>query len=406
MKRSAIVALTLILALLVSACSSHAQISMTADPAKETTTAAETLTGSIPGTLDRIYQPTYAEGFHLEYYQGGAIIIETHIKETQYTPALSQRVLVLPEGAVEPVDASWQYKLDGFASRVVTLSSSHAGHFENLSAIDCVKGTSIKEESCFIPGLKTALESGEAQYVGAGEKADKERIASLQPQVVFIGGMPSDIELAQKLEESGIFCFYFGDFAEMDYLGRAQWIELIGAMIGQDEQSQDYVRESATAIEGIISRTKAIAVRPKVLWFVHSSSVPNWKLRTHLDYVHSIVSAVGGDLYFPAESKENSVALSNEAFLTYLNGAEKIIHGISLISYPEAKDITYFNKEGQIDFTTAPAYQNDDCYVVGYDWAQDTADALSIIESMAICLYPDEFKDLENSGKIMKFRVE
>ena len=406
MKRVSWVALSLVLTLLLTACGVFAQADLPLEKTGVSTNAAtREAAGSIPGDLERIYQPEYAKGFHIEYYYGGARIIETKIEATMYTPALSQRILVLPADAVEPVNTTWQYKLDGYANRVVTLSSSHAGHFANLSAVDCVKGTSIKADSCYIPELKTALENGATKYVGAGEKADKELIVSLQPQVTFVGGMPSDIELAQKLEESGVFCFYFGDFAEMDYLGRAQWIELIGAFIGKDQESQDYIRESAKSIDNIIARTESIQTHPKVLWFVHSSSVPNWKLRTSLDYVNSIVTAVGGELYCPADSKDNSVSLSNEDFLTYLNGADKIIHGISLISYPEAKDITYFNKEGQIDFATAKAFKNDDCYVVGYDWAQDTADAAGIIQSMAICLYPEVFKDFENSGKIMKFKV-
>jgi hypothetical protein len=108
-------------------------------------------------------------------------------------------------------------------------------------------------------------------------------------------------------------------------------------------------------------------------------------------------------LYFPAEASGTSITLSNEAFLPYMLGADKIVFGVSLNSYKSATDITYFNKEGQVDFSTSPAYQHDECYVVGYDWAQDTANALSIIQSMAVCLYPDEFADLANTTKIIKF---
>ena len=217
--------------------------------------------------------------------------------------------------------------------------------------------------------------------------------------------MQSDVEVAKKLEESGIVCLYFGDFAEDNYMGRAEWMELVGAFIGKEQNAQDYMKENEKGINEIIARTAKNKDKPNVLWFTHSSQAPHWNLRTEKDYVNSIVSAVGGKLYAP-ESEKNSVTLSNEDFLKYMTDADKIIFGVSLNSYKKAKDITFFNKEGQIDFAQSKAFKNDDCYVVGYDWAQDTANALSIIKSAAIAFYPDEFKDLKNDGKIIKFKVD
>lgn len=366
-------------------------------------TAAD-MEGKEAGTLVTTYKPKYATGFSVEYYAGGAKIIATDIKATASTGAYAQRVLLLPEGATEPKDAKWDHKIDGNVERVVTLASSHAGHFSNLDSVSVIKGTSIKDTSCFIPALKTALENGEAQYVGSSSKVDKELVASLQPQVVFVGGMQSDVDLATKLEESGIFCFYFGDFAETHYMGRAQWIELIGAFIGKEQQAQDFMKNNESGINEIIRRTLKIEKKPSVLWFTHSSQAPHWNVRTSEDYVNSIVSAVGGQMLYPEGSTKNSVSLSNEDFLPLMLKADRIVFGVSLNSYASAKDITYFNKEGQIDFSQAPAFAADNCYVVGYDWAQDTANALSIISATAAALYPEEFTDVE-AEKVIKFKV-
>lgn len=363
-------------------------------------------TAPIPGTLLLKYTPKYSKGFHIEFYVGGAKIIATHIEKTANTAAFSQRVLILPQGAAEPKGVAWDKKIQGNIERAVTMSSSHAGHFANLNAVNVVKGTSINTDSCYIPSLKTALQNGGTVYVGAGSLTDKELVASLEPQVVFVGGMQSDTDLASKLEESGIFCFYFGDFAEDDFMGRAQWIELIGAFIGKEKQAQDFIKSSESKVNTILLRASQIQEKPDVLWFTHSSQAPHWNLRTSYDYVNSMVSSLGGKLIFPPGTTENTIKLSNESFLEYMTGADRIIYAISLNSYKEAKDITYFNKEGQVDFSTSPAFINNHCYVVGYDWAQDTADVAGIVGSLAICLYPDDFKDLQNSGKIMKFKVD
>ena len=220
--------------------------------------------------------------------------------------------------------------------------------------------------------------------------------------------MSSDVEVAQKLEESGLLCVYFGDFAEEDYMGRAQWIELIGAFVNKDQQARDFIRDNKAQVDEVLAKVQSAEEHPSVLWYTHSSSAPHFNVRTDEDYVNSIVSAAGGQLLFPQGSEGNSVKLSNEDFLLLMNEADKIVMGVSLNSYQDAKDMTYFNKEGQVDFSSAPAFASRDCYVVGYDWAQDTANAAEMIRSMAACLYPDLFSDVPDTDKdkIIAFWVE
>lgn len=357
---------------------------------------------SAAARVERVYQPAYATGFQVTYYTDGARLVETDIQGTSENSGRQQKILVVPEGAQVPEGVDYDFMLEGYLTNAVTLGSAHPGHFATLGLIDCVKGTSIQADKCFIPALKEALENGSCVYVGSGDKMDQELIASLQPQIIFVGGMQRDLEFAQKMEESGLFCLYFGDYAESDYMGRAQWVELIGALTGQDEQAQAFIADCGVGIAEIVQRAAAIAEKPKVIWFTHSSQVPHWYLKGDTDYVGSIVNALGAELICP-ETETNSATLSNEAFVQALQEADKIVFGVSLNSYPDAEDITYFNKEEQVDFAQAPAYQNGDCYVVSNDWAQTTSDVLEIIKSVAICLYPEEFSDLGEATKIDKF---
>lgn len=352
--------------------------------------------------VERVYQPAYATGFRITYYQDGARLIETNIQSTSENSGRQQRILIVPEGAEVPKGVAYDYLQEGYLTNAVTLGSAHPGHFAALGLIDDVKGTTIRPEKCFIPELKEALENGSCTYVGSGDKMDQELIASLQPQIIFVGGMQRDLDFAQKMEESGLFCLYFGDYAEADFMGRAQWVELIGALTGKDEQAQTFIADCDAGIAEITERAQAIAEKPNVIWFTHSSQVPHWYLKSDRDYVGSIVHALGAKLICP-DTDTNSAMLSNEVFVQELQKADKIVFGVSLNSYPDAEDITYFNKEDQVDFAKSPAYQAGDCYVVSNDWAQNTADVLEIIKSAAICLYPEEFADLGESTMIEKF---
>lgn len=405
-KQSVLAMLLAVCMLLLTACGNTAVSSQTESSQLEQEVSQS---GAVqPGELVETYVPAYATGFSIEYYEGGAKIIDTHIEATASTAAAAQRILLLPEGAAEPVGATWDAKIEGEVTSVVTLASSHAGHFANLDAVDVVKGCSIQADSCYVDSLKEALENGSTVYVGSSSSLDQELITSLAPQVVFVGGMSGDVEVAQKLEESGLLCVYFGDFAEEDYMGRAQWIELAGAFIGKDQQARDFIEENKKQVDEVLELVASAETHPSVLWYTHSSSAPHFNVRTTEDYVNSIVSAAGGELLFPEGSEGNSVKLSNEDFLLLMDQADKIVFGVSLNSYKDAKDMTYFNKEGQIDFASTPAFANGDCYVVGYDWAQDTANAAEIIRSMAACLYPDLFADVpaEDKDKIIAFWVD
>ena len=119
--------------------------------------------------------------------------------------------------------------------------------------------------------------------------------------------MSSDVEVAQKLEESGLLCVYFGDFAEEDYMGRAQWIELIGAFVNKDQQARDFIRENKAQVDEVLAKVQSAEEHPSVLWYTHSSSAPHFNVRTDADYVNSIVSAAGGRLLFPQSAQDLSL---------------------------------------------------------------------------------------------------
>ncbi len=357
MKKITAAILSLLLAASLAACG-QGQGASSGSAAADSSSVGTESNSEQPGTLKEIYEPEYAEGFTIEYYYGGAKIISTSFSSTSeegQTNQRTQRILLLPEGAPKPVDAEWDKEIDGKVERVVTLASSHAGHFANLDAIDTIVGTSLSASSCEIPELKKALEEGAVQTLSS-QKAedgtkyfDQEVVAALNPQVIFVGGMQADVTVAQKLEESGMTCVYIGDFAEKDYKGRAQWIELFGAFIDKEEQGNEFLKAGIKKAEEVIERAKTLEDKPKVLWF-NSSKAP-WSVKTDKDYTASFIEDLGGTVLCP-ETEDNAISLQSEEFLTYLQQADKILYGNSLkyIDFANGDDITTLNIDGQIDF--------------------------------------------------------
>lgn len=89
------------LCLLLSACGNTVVSSQQEISASEDSVSSAAVQ---PGELIETYVPEYAKGFSIEYYEGGAKIIDTHIEATASTAAAAQRILLLPTGATEPLN--------------------------------------------------------------------------------------------------------------------------------------------------------------------------------------------------------------------------------------------------------------------------------------------------------------
>ena len=328
--------------------------------------------------------PEHATGFSIEYLEGGAKIL---------VDGGGQRILLLPEGVTAPADVSYDVEISGPVERAVALSTTQAGHFAKLGIVDKLKGVATAVDKWYIPEIKAAVEEGEIVNVGD----DNEAIMALDPDVVFHGAAARDVERAALLKTAGLICVQFDDSKEDHYLGRGEWVKFVGAFFDQEVAAEQLVAANKQRVTAVTDQAANISERPQVLWFYYSSSGVNWNVYTDLDYVSTLVEAAGGTLLVPAgltESNESTaVKVQDEDFLSLMLEADVIIFGRSLASYPDARDLTYFNNSA-IDFSEAPAFQLGNCYTVASDWFQATADVAPIIESLAALLQPNTFSDL------------
>ena len=87
MKLKVLVVLTA-LCLLLSACGNTVVSSQRENSEPEDVLSSAAVQ---PGELIETYVPEYAKGFSIEYYEGGAKIIDTHIEATASTAAAAHR---------------------------------------------------------------------------------------------------------------------------------------------------------------------------------------------------------------------------------------------------------------------------------------------------------------------------
>jgi len=345
--------------------------------------------------MQTVTQPEYAIGFNIEYFADGAKIL---------IDGAGQRVLLLPEGGTAPEGVSYDVEIAGPIERVVALSTTQAGHFAKLNIVEKLKGVATAADRWYIPEIKEAVENGKIVNVAD----DNEAIMALDPDLVLHGSAARDVERAELLKTAGLTCIQFDDSKEDHYLGRAEWLKFLGAFFDKEEEAEQLVAENKQRVIAVTNQTADIAERPQVLWFYYSSSGVNWNVYTELDYISTLVEAAGGDLLVPtglsASNVSTAVKVQDEDFLSLILGADVIIFGRSLASYPTATDLTYFNNSA-IDFSEAPAFQQGACYVVASDWFQATADVAPIIESLAALLQPEIFSDLSVT-KFEKFFLE
>lgn len=325
------------------------------------------------------YVPQYATGFSVEYYDGGAKVV---------TDAGGQRILLVPNSVTMPVGVKYDALLKGDVERAVALTAPQVGHFARLGIVKYLKGVTRAADRWFIPEVRTAMEKGYITNVGT----DNEALVALDPQIVFYGAGPADVERAKVLRDARLLTVQFDDSKEPHFMGRAEWVSFVAAFFDKEQLARGIMAANVERVATVTEMVKKSNKSPNVLWFYYSSSGVNWNVYTGNDYIYTLVEAAGGNLLQPAgltaANTSTAVKVQDENFLDLVQQADIIIFGMSAANYPRAKDLTFFNTAA-IQFEHSPAFTNRNCWIVGNDWFQNTSDVVSIIENLASIFHPE-----------------
>lgn len=219
----------------------------------------------------------------------------------------SARVGRLPEGTVvyTPV------------MRSVVFTSPHCYLLEVLGASSVIKGV-CDLQYINLHSIRVAASRGKIADCGNSMSPSVERVASLQPQAVFVS--PFEGAGYGQIDHIGTPIIECADYMETSALGRAEWMRFYGMLVGRTHEADSLFR----VVEGNYARLRNLAAqsksRPKVITERVASGV--WYCPGGNSSMGKLISDAGGHYVFSDDSHSGSLTLSPEKVLSKASTAD------------------------------------------------------------------------------------
>ena len=263
----------------------------------------------------------YAEGFHVDFYEGGYALLTIGGKE---------RYLVLPRGMEAPEGTDPEITvLRRAPERIYLAATSAMSLFDALGGLDHIRFSSIRQEDWSVAAAAEAMARGDILFAGKYDKPDYERLVregcDLAIESTMISHAPKIRELLELL---GIPVLIDRSSYEPHPLGRTEWIRLYGVLLGREEEAERFFAQQADSLEEYEQTGKTAA-----FFYINTSGMA--VVRDPSDYIPRMIAMAGGvyalrDLSTDAQSA--SVTVSMEDFYTMAADADYLIYNAAIDS--------------------------------------------------------------------------
>ena len=280
------------------------------DPAADTASLGE----PTPVTLVRATQ------FTLDAYDGGYRLASL---------ANGDRFLVVPEGADAP---------DGLPGDVAVVrrplesvylvSTGMICLVDAIGALDAVGVSSVRAEDSPSADFAARLEDGTIAYGGIYRAPDYELIAAAGcPLAIENTNVDHVPEVRTKLEELGVTVLMEQSSREEDMLGRLEWIKLMGALFGREEEAAGVFDDVAERVEA--ASQEGPTGRTVAFFYINEDGAA--VTRRDGDYFCQMIEAAGGEYVSfseegAADSSPTTVTVEMERFYEGARDADVIIY--------------------------------------------------------------------------------
>lgn len=201
--------------------------------------------------------------------------------------------------------------------RSVVFSSVHTAPIFELGAGEAIAG--VADGHFFAPSdtVSKLLSAGLIADVGTSASPSPEQILALEADVVLMSPMPeSDYGVYTR---NGINALPMADYLELDPLGRAEWIKLLGVLYGKREIA-DSIYDNVSEVYGRLRESVNAAAKPKTLTETITSGV--WYLPAGDSYMARMLADAGGIYPWADVKSEGSIALDAEGVLDRASDAD------------------------------------------------------------------------------------
>ncbi|MCG3200448.1 MAG: hypothetical protein NFCOHLIN_00302 [Gammaproteobacteria bacterium] len=243
------------------------------------------------------------------------------------------------------------------------------------------------------PGLREAIERGEVLEVGREGNLDRERLALLNPGVVFTYGDGRPPESLAPLLRLGMPLVVTSEYREASPLAYAEWVLFFAAFYDTEGAAAAHFENQSRRYESLRRLAANAAPRPAVL--AGGSYRGNWYVPAPRSYTARMIADAGARYVFSAlqpddQAHETTIAISLEQALAYGRGADIWIDTMDWRSLAEARsqDPRYALFRA---FRQRQMYNNDNrrnAYGTNIFWEAGLAEPDSVLADLIAIFHP------------------
>ena len=265
----------------------------------------------------------YAKNFSVDYYENGYTLI---------TIIDSGKFLLVPENKAVPTDLDAGITvLKQPVKGIYLVATSAMDLFCALDSLNAIRLSGTDAEHWHIPKARAAMENGSILYAGKYNAPDYELILSQECGLAIESTMIYHTpEVKEKLMEFGIPVLVERSSYETHPLGRMEWIQLYGALLGKEDLAQKLLNAQTTKLRALSS--KNITNKTVAFFYISNSGYVN--VRKPGDYISKMIELAGGKYIFnDLGQQDNSLSTINmqmESFYAAAKNADIIIYNSTI----------------------------------------------------------------------------
>ena len=247
----------------------------------------------------------YATGFRLQR-QGNSTRVTITYPHLHATAGYNY--LLVPRGTARPPVDAHTTVIEVPIRSLVCTSTTHIPLLDYLGYSEALVGFPTTDYISS-PAMRQRIEAGEVVDLGIDKGMDLEKLFSLKPDAVMGYTMTKDLGQLKKISDLGIPVVINAEYLETHPLGRAEWIKLMGALLGREKQADSVF----AMIEKEYLTTQALVANvEKPTAFSGIAYGDGWFLPGGQNYAARLLRDAGCEYMWQSDSTQGYLELSFE----------------------------------------------------------------------------------------------
>jgi iron complex transport system substrate-binding protein len=203
---------------------------------------------------------------------------------------------------------------------VVAMSTTQLPMLKALGCLDRLVAVADGKTPC-TEEVVAAIKSGEVAVVGEGQSVNLEKLVELSPSAILDSALGDpQYDTYPKLLEGGLRVVIDGSYMEGTPLGRAEWIKLLGLLLGREAEAEAVFSSIADEYNALAQRVKATGDRPTVLAGMQFRGT--WYVPGGASYMAGLFADAGAEYLWADDDTAASIPLDFEAVLAKAQDAQ------------------------------------------------------------------------------------